>query len=178
MILKTLSILLFTVLVHPDAAVPSPVAPFSGKTEFTILNAGMEVTGTIENIKGEIKFDSENLGHSVVDITADPRTIQTGIAIRDKHLKRKDYFDVEKYPVISMSSKSFRRAGKNKFVGRFALTIKGQTRTIEVAFTVKHGSKAIHYEGNFEINRLDFNLGEKSTILDEKVRINFVATAQ
>jgi polyisoprenoid-binding protein YceI len=167
--------LLFAALAHSGVAVFLPASSLSGKVEFTIINASMEVTGTIENVKGKLEFDSEDLGHSVIDVTADPRTIHTGIAIRDKHLKRKDYFDVERYPLISMSSKSFRKVGKNKFVGQFALTIKDQTRAIEVPFTVTRESDAVRYKGSFTISRLDFDLGEKSTILDEKVRIDIVA---
>jgi polyisoprenoid-binding protein YceI len=170
--------LLFAALANLGVADFLPASSLSGKVEFTIVNASMEVTGTIENLKGKIEFDSEDLGHSVIDVTADPRTIQTGIAIRDKHLKRKDYFDVEKYPVMRMSSKSFRKSGKNKFVGQFALTIKDQTRTIQVPFTVTRKSDAVRYKGSFQINRLEFNLGEKSTVLDEKVRIDIIAIVQ
>ena len=66
--------------------------------KFNIHNAGLEVTGTIDSVTAEIKFDPKSLSQSTIVATADPATIRTGIAIRDKHLKRSDYFDIAHYP--------------------------------------------------------------------------------
>lgn len=153
---------------------PSPVVNCSVK--FSIYNAGVEVTGTLGVVTAQIKFDSDEPNANTISVTADPATIQTGITIRDKHLRRKDYLDVEKYSTINLASKSIRKVGKNKFKGVFDLTIKGITKSILIPFNITSSEdKFVTYRGEFEINRLDFNLGEESLILDEKVKISFEA---
>ena len=145
---------------------------------FSIHNAGIEVLGTLENVTAEIEFDPNNLSQSVIKATGDPSTLKTGIGIRDKHLKRTDYFNIEKYPEIRLRPRGFRKAGRNKFIGQFDLTIKGITKAITIPFTLRHENNTARYQGSFEINRLDFNLGEKSMILDEKVKVIIEVKAQ
>lgn len=141
--------------------------------KFSVNNAGMEVTGTLGGVTAKITFDEDEPNPDTISVTADPATIQTGITIRDKHLKRSDYFDIEKYNAIHLTSKSILKGGKNKFKGVFNLTIKGITKSIIIPFNRKYEGEFITYRGEFEINRLDFNLGEESLILDEKVKITF-----
>jgi polyisoprenoid-binding protein YceI len=143
--------------------------------KFSVHNAGIEITGTVGVATAQIKFDSNEPNPNTISATADPCTIQTGIAIRDKHLKRSDYFNVEKYNVITLTSKSIRKVGKNRFKGVFNLTIKGITKSVIIPFNLTHEDKFIIYRGEFEINRLDFNLGEESLILDKNVKIYFEA---
>ncbi len=143
--------------------------------KFSVYNAGTEATGTLGVATAQIKLDSYESNPNTISATADPSTIQTGITIRDKHLKRSDYFDVEKYNAINLASKSIRRIGKNKFKGVFNLTMKGITKSIIIPFDLTFEDKYVIYRGEFEINRLDFNLGEESLILNEKVTISLEA---
>lgn len=141
--------------------------------KFSVHNAGIEVTGILGGATAQITFHSDEPRLNTISATADPSTIQTGIAIRDKHLRRSDYFDVEKYNAINLTSKSFRKVGRNKFKGVFDLTIKGITKSIIIPFSLTYEDKFVIYRGEFEINRLDFNLGEESLILDKNVKIYF-----
>jgi polyisoprenoid-binding protein YceI len=143
----------------------------ANKITFKIKNAGMDVTGSIDAVELKITFDENNLGQSSVFAVADPKTINTGIRIRDQHLRRSDYFDVVHYPSIKLKSKSFKKSGK-KFEGRFDLTIKDKTREVVIPFVRKRKEIADTFEGSFVINRMDFQLGEDSAILDEKVEIS------
>ena len=152
---------------------PSPVV--NCLVKFSVNNAGVEVTGTLGVATAQINFHSDEPNLNTISATADPATIQTGITIRDTHLMRSDYFDVEKYNAINLTSKSLRKVGKNKFKGVFNLTIKGITKSIVIPFNLTYEEKVIIYRGEFEINRLDFKLGEESLILDEKVKISFEA---
>jgi polyisoprenoid-binding protein YceI len=138
--------------------------------EFTILNAGFEVTGAIDSVEAEINFDPRNLNNSTIVAKALPSTIKTGLAIRDNHLLKKDYFDVYDYPTMIARSKGFSKR-KNGFQGKFDLTIKNITKEIEITFVQISQVNGTRYIGKFEINRLDFGIGETSTILDENVKV-------
>ncbi len=148
------------------------------RVEFRIRNAGTEVTGTLYGVKAAIQFNADDLNRSSILATADPATIKTGIGIRDKHLKRSDYFNVAAYPEIRLRSKAFRKSGKNAFTGQFELTIKGISKEVTIPFALTRTGKGICYSGSFELNRLDFNLGEKSALLDEKVHVSIMVQKQ
>lgn len=140
---------------------------------FSISNAGIEVSGTLKVVIKEFNFDPLNLEKSTITASADPSTIMTGIAIRDKHLRRKDYFDVDQFSEILLRSVQFRKTGKNKFIGDFLLTIKNTTRAVKINFEAQRGNGRMSYSGTFQIDRIDFNVGEKSAILENVVSIAF-----
>jgi polyisoprenoid-binding protein YceI len=77
--------------------------------------------------------------------------------------------------VILIQSKGFVKTGKSNFAGRFDLTIKSITKEVVIPFTRGGKGDTIFYKGSFEINRLDFNIGEESLTLDETVRIEVSA---
>jgi polyisoprenoid-binding protein YceI len=166
--MKMFSLILLALLVQSyGTKVNSPRA----EIKFSIVNAGFDVDGTIAIRNVEMKFDPENLLASFIHASADPSSIETGIEIRDKHLKRSDYFHATKYPEISIRSKSFKKTGRHKFTGQFDLTIKGITKTVVIPFTMKKENGKMKYEAIFEINRLEYGIGEPSITVDEKVRV-------
>jgi polyisoprenoid-binding protein YceI len=62
------------------------------------------VRGQFNKISGTINFDPLNINASSVQLVIDVASIYTGIRKRDEHLRSPDFFDVEKYPVISFNS--------------------------------------------------------------------------
>jgi len=144
------------------------------KLSFTATNAGITVSGTLDG-SAEINFNPADLRNSTIRAMASPTTIHTGIAIRDKHLQKEDFFNTRQYPLIVLHSKHFRKTGHQSFSGDFDLTIKSVTRPVTIVFSRILEKNAARYEGHFEMNRLDFSIGEKSMVLDEVVRINLEA---
>jgi len=139
--------------------------------QFSIENAGFEVNGTLNVIHAKINFDPDRLAASDVEIFLDPSSIDTGIDIRDKHLKRSDYFDVARFPKIRVQSIGFKKRSKHEITGEFSLTIKSITRQLVIPIKIKQLGSTVSYEATFDINRLDFTLGEESLTLDNIVRV-------
>lgn len=148
----------------------------STRVIFHISNAGLDVEGSIAGIIGDIKFSKNKLSKSSFIATAKPETIQTGIKLRDKHLKKVDYFDAENYPTIKITSKQITKS-KDGFEAICTITLKGQTRDLVIPFTFKETNNNAEFKGSFSLNRLDFGLGEKSIILSEKVEIDIWISA-
>src|ERR1700712_3842690 len=98
------------------------------KVSFEIKNLGIKTGGTIAGVQGTIAFDPDALATSKIEATADVNTINTDNEMRDEHLKKDDYFDVQKYPKISLASVSFKKKSGNTFTGQFNITIKGKTK--------------------------------------------------
>lgn len=144
-----------------------PVNPI----QFQIKNAGITVDGTIADWEVELNFDAKKLPQSSIRGTANPTTIDTGIKLRDMHLLGRQYFHTEKYPKISLQSKSFKSIGKNGYVGIFELQIRDVKREIEIPFSVTTNEKQRKFKGEFTIDRMDFGLGENSLVLSDEVRV-------
>ena len=139
---------------------------------FTISNAGFNVHGTMNGLEGYILLDNQTSVLTHIEGSIDPNSINTGIGLRDKHLKKADYFNTEKFPKIFMTSTQIRKTGNNKYVGDFDLTLKDIKKTVTVPFTFSETYNVYLLKGEFLINRLDFKLGKESIILSNIVKIN------
>lgn len=148
----------------------------SARVVFHISNAGLDVEGSIAGITGTIKFSQNKLDKSFFAAEAKTETIQTGIKLRDRHLKKPDYFDTEKFPTIKIESKKIAKS-KDGFDAFCTMTMKGQTKEIIIPFTFNKTNKKAEFKGAFSVNRLNFGLGEKSIILSETVDLTIWSNA-
>jgi polyisoprenoid-binding protein YceI len=144
---------------------------------FVIKNAGLKVDGKLEGLQTTIKFDSQNLVTSSIEASVETQTINTDNKSRDGHLRKEDYFDVAKYPKMSIKSVSFSKDGNN-YKGKFKLTIKGVTKEIEIPFSYIENGNSATLKGSFTINRLDYTVGGSSWVMADNVIIslNILAT--
>ncbi|MEO6452729.1 MAG: YceI family protein [Ginsengibacter sp.] len=149
------------------------------KVHFTIRNFGISTGGDFSNLKGQITFDPQNTAVSFFNVTVDVNTIDTDSENRDEHLKSDNYFDVEKYPVISLKSTKIDatdKAGVFQLTG--LLTIHGVTKQISFPFTATQQENDYLFAGNFELNRLDYSVGESSAIMSNTVNVSLSVLAK
>jgi polyisoprenoid-binding protein YceI len=140
---------------------------------FTIKNFGINTNGGFKGLKGTIKWDAVNPAASVFNVTVDANTISTGIEMRDEHLKKDEYFNTEKYPVISFISTA---VSAGNLTGN--LTIKGITKQVSFPFTAKPSNGGYLFEGAFNINRKDYDIGGSSVSLSNNVTVNLKVQAK
>jgi polyisoprenoid-binding protein YceI len=69
--------------------------------------------GKFTKFEGDIDVDRDHPERSSVMARIDVRSINTGIAKRDGHLRSADFFNVAKYPEIVFKSHTVRRTGEN-----------------------------------------------------------------
>src|SRR5436190_21818451 len=74
------------------------------KVRFVIKNFGINTGGTFEGLTGTVIFDPANLAGASFNVTVDAKTVNTDVEARDNHLRKEEYFDVEKYPKLSFRS--------------------------------------------------------------------------
>lgn len=123
-----------------------------------------KVHGGFEKISGTLVYDSQNPSNSKVEATIDAASINTREPQRDTHLKSADFFDVEKFPNLTFSSKRIEKDGDDlKVTGD--LTIHGVTK--EVTLNVEGpsgelkdpwGNLKIGASASTKIKRKDFGL--------------------
>jgi polyisoprenoid-binding protein YceI len=75
----------------------------------------------------------EDFTGAKVSFTAQVGSVSTGAEGRDKHLKTADFFDMENNPTISFVSKSFTKSGDNMYKVVGDLTMRGNTREVELS---------------------------------------------
>src|SRR6476659_8359323 len=95
---SVLSVLIFLSGILPIHAQSYKPANDASEIKFTIKNFGLNVTGKISGLSGTIQFNPSNLSASSFNVSVDANTINTGIDMRDNHLKKEEYFNVAKYP--------------------------------------------------------------------------------
>jgi len=148
------------------------------KVAFIIKNFGIKVDGSLKGIKGDILFNPGALNTSSFNVSVNAATIDTDNSARDKHLKKAEYFDTEKFPLITIASSKISKAGTQdlyKMMGN--LTIKGITLPIELNFTATPLAKGYRFKTSFTINRRDFKVGGKSLPLSDNVTVNLDVVA-
>jgi len=104
---------------------------------FKIRHWMSKVSGKFADMSGVVNIDKANPSASSVDITIKAASVNTGQAGRDEHLRKPDFFDVEKYPDITFKSTKIAAAGKKdvyNVTGDF--TMHGVTKQITVPVEV------------------------------------------
>jgi len=86
--------------------------------------------GKFTKFEGNIDVDRDHPERSSVMARIDVRSINTGIAKRDGHLRSADFFNVAKYPEITFKSHTVRRTGENSADIIGDLTMHGVTKPI------------------------------------------------
>jgi polyisoprenoid-binding protein YceI len=98
---------------------------------FKVQHRGIAwVTGQMVGIKGEINFDTNNIEGSSFKGSIDASSINTGLEMRDGHLKSDDFFNVEQYPEIKFESTAITKLSDTKFKMDGSLTIRDVTKDV------------------------------------------------
>src|SRR6476646_279563 len=115
---------------------------------FKIRHFFSYVNGSFKKFEGTIRVDPDHPEKSSVNATIDTASIDTRNDKRDEDLRSADFFDVTKYPTITVKRKSVKQtgAGSGDILGD--LTMHGVTKeiTLHVKFLGKGkgmGGKAI-----------------------------------
>jgi polyisoprenoid-binding protein YceI len=167
MTMKPILLFFITLLINGLAVAQLPLKITKATVSFRIKNAGLNVNGSFGGFQGTLLFDPANPAKSSLTASVEANAVDTGIKMRDDHLRKPEYFNVAAHPRISLKSTSITAKGGNAFVGTFDLTLKGTTRPVTIPFTVSNGQ----FDGSFTIDRRDFGVGKNSLIMGDNVTI-------
>lgn len=91
------------------------------------------VYGTFRDFDGRFSFDAAQPAASSVQVTIRTTSVDTGNAMRDKHLREKDFLDVRKHPEASFASTAIRPTGEGAFDIDGNFTLNGVTKPLTIA---------------------------------------------
>jgi polyisoprenoid-binding protein YceI len=134
----------------------------SVKFKTNIKNAA----GTIGGFGATIQFDIHNLAQSKIEGKVSVKTLNTGISLRDKHLKSADYFDEKKHPFITYKSISITKSGAEyMLLGK--LKIKQIEREEQLTFSFTNNV----FRGEMLISASNYDLGDFTKKGPEKTKV-------
>ena len=122
-----------------------------------------KVRGRFTEFEGVITV-GETPETSSVQATVQAASVTTDNEMRDGHLKTPDFFDIENFPTLTLTSTALRAKGSD-FELDADLTIRGITKpvTFELEFlgegpSMQPGVNVVGFEAKAEIDRRDFNV--------------------
>ena len=140
------------------------IDPVHSTIGFKVRHLVGKVTGRFGEVSGIIRIDSDHPETSSVEASIQVRSIDTGNAKRDGHLKSADFFDAAQFPVITFKSKKVNVVDKANADVVGDLTIHGVTKevTLHVQFLGlakgPDGTPQTGWEAATKINRTEFGL--------------------
>jgi len=142
------------------------VDPVHSVAEFKVKHMMISnVKGQFPKVTGRLTLDDSNLSNSHVETSVEAASIETRDPQRDAHLKSADFFDVEKFPILSFESTGIRLVRDGELAVEGNLAIHGVTR--KVLFSVEGptppakdpwGNTRVAVSATTKINRKDFGL--------------------
>jgi polyisoprenoid-binding protein YceI len=122
------------------------------------------VRGRFANVTGTIQLDEANLAASSVVAEIDVASIDTRQEQRDAHLRSPDFFDAERFPVISFRSTRVERGAGDGFRVVGELTIRDVTREVVLGAQDEGrgkdpwGGDRAAFSASVTVDRRDFGL--------------------
>ena len=123
-----------------------------------------EVTGNFKDF--DITFSSSKGDYSDATVIASIKvaSINTDNERRDGHLKTDDFFNAEKFPLITFKSTSFEKVGDNKYKITGDLTIRDVTKKVTFdavyngSIKAPWGAIVSSWKATLAVNRFDYGL--------------------
>jgi polyisoprenoid-binding protein YceI len=95
-------------LATPEVTTPTTtwnIDPVHSTAQFKVKHMMISnVKGEFTAVTGTLKLDDANITDSRIEASIDAATINTRDTQRDAHLRSGDFFDVEKFPVLTFQS--------------------------------------------------------------------------
>jgi polyisoprenoid-binding protein YceI len=170
---------LFAAAVVSLGTVPSPTAhaeadtarsaatwridPTHSELLFRVRHIVSRVTGTFTDWEGTLTADAGNWSAGSVSVTVRTASISTNNVRRDTHLRSADFFEVERYPMMTFVSRSVAVTGDSVTLSG-DLTIKDVTKSVVLTggflglAPSLEGKDRVGFSASTRVNRLDYGL--------------------
>jgi len=115
--------------------------------------------GRFNRWRADIRFDPDNLDASSVVVRIETASARTGVPAHDSALPTAAWFNSAAHPNAEFRSTRIRARGDGRYEARGTLAIRGQTREVDLPFTLSIDGDHASVSGNTRIDRRDFGIG-------------------
>lgn len=167
--LKKINVLLFLLAIAGSVLAQANWSLDKGhsKIGFTVKHHMIsEVDGYFKTFNAKLTSSKDDFSDAVFEVTAEAKSINSENEMRDKDLRAAGFFDVEKFPLLTFKSTSFKKISGSNFSLTGDLTIKGITKPVTMEVTLLGPEPhpwtkkpSIGIKATCKINRKDFGVG-------------------
>ncbi|MBA2288057.1 MAG: YceI family protein [Ktedonobacteraceae bacterium] len=163
------------------------IDPTHSQASFTVRHMMVAtVRGQFKVISGKLHIDEQQPANSWVEAQVDAASIDTRDERRDGHLRSPDFFEAEKYPLITFKSTHVEHAGDEEYNVTGDLTMHGVTKP--VTFKAEYAGQAKDLDGygfhrvglsaKTKVNRKDFGLNWNQALESGGVLVSDAVTIE
>tara|TARA_R100000027_G_scaffold67340_1_gene65653 strand:- start:15235 stop:15804 length:570 start_codon:yes stop_codon:yes gene_type:complete len=186
--MNPLSIFASALLIASASALPAAtktytVDPVHSGVTFKIRHFFTTVPGNFDEFEATIAYDEEDLSKSFVNASIEVESVDTNNDKRDDHLASDDFFNEEKFPLISFKSTSWEKTGDNEFAVKGDLTMAGETKEITLDTTLlgvqenNKGKMVSGWEVKTTIDRRDWGISYGQGVVGNEVTVEIFIQA-
>lgn len=169
-----------TLIAGTAAAAPETytIDPTHTFPSFEVSHLGFSTQrGRFNVTTGKVVLDRAK-GMAEADISIDARSISTGLAKLEEHLRAEDFFFVEKHPTITFKSTKARFSGDKLAALDGELTMRGVTKPVTLTVTAFHcglnpivKKQACGADAVATIKRSDFGINYALPMVGDEVKL-------
>jgi len=151
------------------------ITPVHSSIKFDV-KASVDIAGKFDKWDATLKFTSPDETTGVLEINIQAASVDTGSGLKNRKLKGKDFFDVEKNPVITFKSTKIVKTGHETYEVDGDFTIRGVSNQEKLTLTVSgKGTGSGEIKGKMIFNRKDYgmNKGIPFIKIADHVEVNF-----
>jgi polyisoprenoid-binding protein YceI len=140
------------------------IDPTHSQAEFSVRHMFTNVRGHMVVTSGIVDTDELDPLKTVIVARLDPSTVNTGVPVRDDHLRSVDFFDIKQYPEIVFRSTAITETAKDQYAVVGVLSMHGIDRPVTLHAHVAgdgidpFGSRRAGVSARTTLNRKDFGL--------------------
>ena len=160
--LAVLSLVAFAVLpsVTRGQAPVFEITPLNSSIKFHV-KASINIAGKFDKWDATLTFTSPDETTGVLEIIIQAASVDTGSGMKNGKLKSRDFFDVERSPVITFKSTKIVKTGHETYEVDGDFTIRGVSNPEKLALTVSgKGTGSGEIKGKMVFNRRDYGMSK------------------
>jgi cytochrome b561 len=138
-------------------------------------NGSTPFNGRFTRWRATIQFDPNNLDTSSALVRIETASASTGIPAHDGALPSAEWFDSGAHPMAEFRTTRIRSRGGNAYEARGRLTIRGQSRDVNLPFTLSIDGDRATMRGSTTIDRNEFGVGEGGSgddLISREIQLN------
>ncbi len=139
--------------------------PAHSNINFTITHLVIaEVTGKFNDFSCTVQTKGDDFNGAQVEVGIKTASIFTNNEKRDNHLRSADFFDAEKYPLISFKSTAFEKSAENTYKISGVLTMHGISKPLVLEAKLKGlikdpwGNSRVGFKATTALDRYEYDL--------------------
>jgi len=156
------------------------ITPQDSSVKF-FVKASVALEGNFEKWDSTLTFTSPELSTGVLEVKIQAASVNTGSGMKDGKLKSKDFFNVEKDPLITFKSTKIVQTGPDTFDVAGTFTIRGVSKPETLNLTLnREGPGSGEVKGTMAFDRKDYgmNSGIPFIKIADRVEVNVALKAK